>query len=57
MDAAFINTHDCKIWLQWLKAKYDGVGRIPGRADFDQLLGDCQVKFTFEGCLFYLQFY
>lgn len=43
MDAAFINPRDCQTWLKWLRAKHDGVGRIPGRNDFDALLGDCQV--------------
>ncbi|KAM3542618.1 hypothetical protein ARSEF1564_004450 [Beauveria bassiana] len=43
MDAAFIRTRDCQTWLKWLKAKYDGVGRIPGREDFDILLGHCQA--------------
>lgn len=44
MDAAFINTRDCQTWLKWLRAKHDGIGRIPGRKDFDGLLGHCQVK-------------
>lgn len=44
MDAAFINTRDCQTWLKWLRAKHDGIGRIPGRKDFDALLGHCQVN-------------
>ncbi|KAJ4147151.1 hypothetical protein LMH87_001696 [Akanthomyces muscarius] len=43
MDAAFINTRDCQTWLKWLRAKHDGIGRIPGRKDFDGLLGHCQA--------------
>ncbi|KAJ6788966.1 hypothetical protein PWT90_04203 [Aphanocladium album] len=43
MDAAFITTRDCKSWLKWLRAKYDGIGRVPGRKDFDTILGDCQA--------------
>ncbi|KAJ3489735.1 hypothetical protein NLG97_g5937 [Lecanicillium saksenae] len=43
MDAAFITTRDCRSWLKWLRAKHDGIGRIPGRKDFDAILGNCQA--------------
>ncbi|KND88890.1 hypothetical protein TOPH_06420 [Tolypocladium ophioglossoides CBS 100239] len=42
-DAAFVNPHDCKLWLDALRAKCDGVGKKPGREEFDRLLGHCQV--------------
>lgn len=32
------------MWLQALRAKYDGVGKPFGRVEFDQLLGHCQVS-------------
>lgn len=34
------------MWLEALKAKYDGCGKPYGRAEFDKLLGHCQVRRT-----------
>jgi hypothetical protein len=31
------------MWLDALRAKHDGVGKMVGREEFDQLLGHCQV--------------
>jgi hypothetical protein len=37
------NARDCEMWLDALKAKYDGKGKLFGKEEFDQLLGHCQV--------------
>lgn len=37
------NRRDASMWLDALRAKYDGVGRF-GIAEWDQLLGHCQVR-------------
>ena len=47
VDAVTVKPHDCKLWLDALKAKYDGVGKIAGREEFDRLLGHCQVRSFF----------
>lgn len=43
MSASVENPPDCLMWHDALCAKYDGVGKF-GRAEWDQLLGDCQVR-------------
>lgn len=37
------NCRDSVMWLDALRAKYDGIGKF-GRKDWDQLLGHCQVR-------------
>ena len=46
--AALENPRDCELWYEALRAKYDGVGKPFGREDFDQLLGNCQVRPAFQ---------
>ncbi|KAJ5900156.1 hypothetical protein N7495_004900, partial [Penicillium taxi] len=41
-SASLENPRDCKMWLSGLRAKYDGIGKVFGRMEFDQLLGHCQ---------------
>jgi hypothetical protein len=43
MSASMENPPDCLMWHDALRAKYDGVGEF-GRKEWDQLLGECQVK-------------
>ena len=40
----FENPRDSEMWLDAMRAKYDGKGRPFGRAEFDKLLGHCQVS-------------
>ncbi len=43
--AATLETpQDCEMWLDAMRAKFKGVGKPFGRAEFDQLLGHCQVR-------------
>lgn len=37
------NPRDCKLWLDAMRAKYDGVGKPFGRFEFDRLLGHCHA--------------
>lgn len=37
----FANVQDADLWIEALRAKYKGVGKPYGRAEFDQLLGQC----------------
>jgi hypothetical protein len=41
---AFENPQDSEMWLDAMRAKYDGRGKPFGRAEFDRLLGHCQVR-------------
>jgi Sulfotransferase domain len=43
MRASAENPSDCLMWHDALLAKYDGIGQF-GRKEWDQLLGDCQVR-------------
>jgi sulfotransferase family protein len=43
MRASVENPPDCLMWHDALIAKYDGIGQF-GRKEWDQLLGDCQVR-------------
>ena len=43
-----MNPYDCKLWLEALRAKCDGVGKEPGRQEFDRILGHCQVRNFFS---------
>lgn len=43
--AATENPRDCEMWLDAMAAKWDGVGKPFGRAEWDQLLGHCQVRY------------
>lgn len=37
---------DCEMWLEALKSKYDGKGKVFGREEWDQLLGNFSVSTT-----------
>jgi hypothetical protein len=41
---AFENPQDSEMWLDVMRAKYDGRGEPFGRAELDRLLGHCQVR-------------
>jgi hypothetical protein len=43
MCASVENPPDCLMWHDALAAKYDGEGKFV-REEWDQLLGDCQVR-------------
>lgn len=49
---AFSNPKDCELWFKALMAKYCGIGKPFGRAEFDQLLGHCQVVSDFPAIAF-----
>ncbi|RAO65170.1 uncharacterized protein BHQ10_001182 [Talaromyces amestolkiae] len=51
MSASVENPPDCLMWHDALCAKYDGVGKF-GRAEWDQLLGDCQAVCDWPACAF-----
>ncbi|KAL2069257.1 hypothetical protein VTL71DRAFT_15595 [Oculimacula yallundae] len=38
-SSVYGNVRDCDMWVDALKAKYDGIGKPFGRPEFDQLLG------------------
>lgn len=44
---AFENPQDGEMWLDAMCAKYDGRGKLFGRAEFDRLLGHCQVRHAY----------
>ena len=35
---------DCEMWLEALKSKYDGEGKVFGKEEWDQLLGNFGVS-------------
>ncbi|GAB7324704.1 hypothetical protein MBLNU13_g08569t1 [Cladosporium sp. NU13] len=41
--AALENPRDCEMWLDALRAKFEGKGPLFGKSEFDQLLGHCQA--------------
>lgn len=43
MSCSIENPPDALMWMDALRAKYDGVGAPFTRADWDQLLGNCQA--------------
>jgi Sulfotransferase domain len=43
-STALDNPQDSEMWLDAMLAKYDGRGKPFGRAEFDCLLGHCQVR-------------
>ena len=45
--AALGNPRDCELWYEAFRAKYDGIGKLFGLEDFDQLLGNCQAVCDF----------
>ncbi|GIC94643.1 sulfotransferase family protein [Aspergillus udagawae] len=51
-DAIFVNPQDCELWLEALRAKFDGKGKPWGRKEFDQLLGHCQAVTDIPAILF-----
>lgn len=42
-STVFDSPRDCEMWLEGLRAKFDGVGKPFGRAEFDKLLGHTEV--------------
>lgn len=42
-EACLENPRDSRLWMEALRAKFDGVGKPFGRLEFDQLLGHCQA--------------
>ncbi|RAL08727.1 sulfotransferase family protein [Aspergillus homomorphus CBS 101889] len=42
-QAMISNPRDCEMWRKALRAKYEGVGKRFGRAEWDRLLGHCQA--------------
>ena len=42
-EASVENPRDCDLWLQAMRAKFDGVGKEFIKTEWDQLLGHCQV--------------
>lgn len=55
MSASVENPPDCLMWHDALCAKYDGVGKF-GRAEWDQLLGDCQVRLQITAAEWHLKY-
>lgn len=43
-SAALENPKDCEMWLDAMRAKFEGRGKMFGREEFDRLLGHCQVS-------------
>lgn len=43
-EASFENPKDLEMWAEAVDAKFNGKGKPFGRAEFDQLLGHCQVR-------------
>ncbi|KKA28573.1 hypothetical protein TD95_002916 [Thielaviopsis punctulata] len=43
MSCSIENPPDALMWMEALRAKYDGVGKPFTRQDWDQLLGNCQA--------------
>lgn len=43
MSCSIENPPDALLWMDALRAKYDGVGKPFTREDWDQLLGNCQA--------------
>ncbi|EQB59524.1 hypothetical protein CGLO_00066 [Colletotrichum gloeosporioides Cg-14] len=43
---------DCDLWIEALRAKYDGQGRLFDRRDWDMLLGHCQAVCDFPAAAF-----
>ncbi|KAF7590722.1 hypothetical protein BBP40_002513 [Aspergillus hancockii] len=50
--ASMENPRDCEMWYAGLRAKYDGIGKPFGRAEFDQVLGHCQAVSDFPAICF-----
>ena len=50
-STAFENPKDSEMWLDAMHAKYDGRGKPFGRAEFDRLLGHCQVYYASYRCV------
>ncbi|WEW61431.1 hypothetical protein PRK78_006921 [Emydomyces testavorans] len=42
VSAAFENMKDCEMWMDAIRAKFDGIGKFE-KEDWDQLLGHCQA--------------
>lgn len=50
------NYYECKLWVDMIKAK--DAGNPPGRAEFDQILGNSQVGSNHYRCwLYYIGVY
>jgi hypothetical protein len=44
MTSVFQNPLEVEMWTEALNAKYLSIGKPYGRAEWDQLLGHCQVR-------------
>lgn len=49
----FANVQDADMWNEAMRAKFDGVGKPYGRAEFDQLLGENEAITDTPGCVFW----
>lgn len=47
------NVKDADMWSEAMRAKFDGVGKPYGRAEFDQLLGESAAITDTPGCIFW----
>lgn len=52
-SSIFVNVQDADMWNEALAAKYKGVGKEYGRAEFDQLLGHCSAVTDSPPCVFW----
>ncbi|KAK5137473.1 hypothetical protein LTR08_008451 [Meristemomyces frigidus] len=51
-QALFNNPRDNEMWLEAIEAKFDGIGKTFGKAEFDKLLGHCQGVSDMPAILF-----
>jgi len=51
MNCSIENPPDALLWMDALRAKYDGVGEFT-RKDWDKLLGNCQAVCDWPSCAF-----
>ncbi|KAM5450728.1 hypothetical protein MaudCBS49596_004260 [Microsporum audouinii] len=51
ISCAVENPKDCEIWVDALRAKYEGVGTFE-KKDWDAILGHCQATTDAPGCAF-----
>ncbi|KAI0476325.1 P-loop containing nucleoside triphosphate hydrolase protein [Xylariaceae sp. FL0804] len=52
MNCSIENPPDALLWMDALRAKYDGVGQPFTRKDWDRLLGDAQAVCDWPACAF-----
>lgn len=51
-DAFQFSHSDCKFWTDAMIAKHNGVGKVPGREEFDQILGHCRAVLDMPAAYF-----